>query len=64
MMGILLSGCDEETFRTKCPSLVKYSPAFLQEAYKQYDSLPKGSPLRVMITDYSKTRDACRALEK
>lgn len=64
MMGVLLSGCDEVTFRTRCPSLIKYSPAFLQEAYKQYEGLPKNSPLRVMITDYSKTRDACRALEK
>lgn len=54
-----LAGCPEVI--SNCPPLVKYSKEFLQKAYVEYQKLPTGSPLKTLITDYSKTRDACRA---
>lgn len=57
--GVVGSSC---TTSTECPPLVTYSKEFQAKAAEQYEALPKGSPVKTMITDYSKTRDACRAL--
>lgn len=60
MLGALLSACST-TSVSGCPPLVAYPPAAQSRAAAELRALPKGSPLAVMIVDYGKTRDACRA---
>lgn len=61
LMTTLLTGCDPAGF--ECPALAKYSREFQIQALAEFNALKPGSALRVMITDYSKHRDACRALQ-
>ncbi len=44
-----------------CPSIIKYDREFLTRAAKQFRTLSENSPVRTLITDYGKFRDACRA---
>jgi TusA-related sulfurtransferase len=48
----------------KCPVLKQYSKETLMKAAQELKALPDGSQLTVLITDYSKMRDACRAITK
>jgi uncharacterized lipoprotein YbaY len=48
----------------KCPVLKQYSKDALTKAAQELKSLPDSSQLTVMLTDYSKMRDACRAITK
>lgn len=44
-----------------CPPLVTYPREFQAKAMAEYERLPLGSSLKILITDYGKMRDACRA---
>lgn len=48
----------------KCPVLKQYSKETLKKAAQELKSLPDDSQLTVLLTDYSKMRDACRAITK
>lgn len=63
-IAMFLTACDPASFKATCPALNKYSTTFLQQAADEFDRLPKGSALRVLIMDYGKQRDACRALQR
>lgn len=77
MSALMLGGCatvsgmtQQEKQQTKtlvlakCPVLKQYSKEALTKAALELESLPDGSQLTVMLTDYSKMRDACRAITK
>lgn len=77
LTALFLSGCatvsdmtsaEKQQARTlvlaKCPVLKQYSKESLMKAAQELKALPDGSQLTVMITDYSKMRDACRAITK
>jgi hypothetical protein len=49
------------TISTVCLPLVQYTPAFEAQAAMQLGTLPAGSPVVVMITDYGRLRAADRA---
>lgn len=49
---------------TKCPVLKSYSKEQLTEASAELKGLAADSKLALLITDYSKMRDACRAIVK
>jgi hypothetical protein len=58
-----LAGCvTGGSSRVTCPPLVTYSREFQRTAAAALDQLPPGSPVGVLVTDYSKLRDACRAI--
>lgn len=57
----LLSGCATAPSDPSVPPLVKYSVGFQQEAAKEYPAA--GPHIRIMVTDYSKLRDAIRAIQ-
>ncbi len=60
LLTIPLSGCGMEIFRTRCPTLVKYSPEFQS---KTANEIPKaGAEVQTLVTDYGKFRDACKAM--
>lgn len=46
----------------KCPVLKNYSRADLQKAAKELAATASDSEISVLLTDYSKMRDACRAI--
>ena len=48
----------------KCPTLKNYSREQLVRAAQELRSLPSESQLSVMLSDYSKLRDACRIAEQ
>jgi len=48
----------------KCPALKNYSREQLRRAAQELRSLPSESQLSVMLSDYSKLRDACRIAEQ
>jgi hypothetical protein len=48
----------------KCPVLKNYSKEKLQRAAAELKGLPDDSELAALLTDYSKLRDACRAITK
>lgn len=48
----------------KCPTLKNYSREQLVKAAQELRSLPSESQLSVMLSDYSKLRDACRIAEQ
>lgn len=76
LASLMISGCatlqnltpkQEKTLSlvvTKCPILTKYTPAQLQKAADELESLPTESQIAKMVVDYSKIRAACRAVEK
>jgi hypothetical protein len=47
---------------SKCPVLKQYTPEQLQKAADELGGLPSESIIAEMITDYGKTRAACRAI--
>lgn len=47
-----------------CPVLKRYSKEQLLKAAAELKALPTESQLTVMITDYSKLRDACRVAQR
>jgi hypothetical protein len=47
----------------KCPPLKNYSREQLKRAASELQSLQSESQLTVMLSDYSKLRDACRVAE-
>lgn len=62
ILSLLLTGCDEVTFRYLCPQLKKYSPEFQN---KVADEMKVAGPnIRMLVSDYGQLRDACRAMEK
>lgn len=48
----------------KCPVLKQYSRERLTKAANELKFLPNDSELAALLTDYSKMRDACRAITK
>ena len=48
----------------KCPVLKQYSKERLTKAANELRSLPDDSEVAALLTDYSKMRDACRAITK
>lgn len=48
----------------KCPVLKQYSKERLIKAANELKSLPDDSQVAALLTDYSKMRDACRAITK
>lgn len=61
ILTLLLTGCDEATFRYLCPQLKKYSPEFQN---KVADEMKVAGPnIRLLVSDYGQLRDACRAME-
>lgn len=59
-----LSGNQEQIIMNKCPILKKYTPEQLERAASELGTLPDESQLSLMLSDYSKLRDACRVVEK
>jgi hypothetical protein len=49
--------------RLTCPQLIEYAKEFQAQAREELLKLPAGSPLAKLIVDYSKQRDACRAIK-
>jgi hypothetical protein len=49
---------------SKCPVLKQYSKEQLRQAAAELRSLPSESQVAVLVTDYSKLRDACRVANK
>lgn len=60
MASSSLTGCMSTQINTGCPPLVEYSAETQRKAADELESLPKGSVVARMITDYGKTRKACR----
>lgn len=73
-LSLMLAGCatmdKAEIAQTKtlviakCPVLKNYSKDRLKKAAAELQSLPSDSELAALLTDYSKLRDACRAITK
>lgn len=63
MMTTPLIACVPEIF-SSCPPLVKYSVPFQTKAADQLAGIPKGTPVRILVTHYGQLRDACRALDE
>ena len=61
LAAILLAGCAE---RPHCPPAKQYSTEFRNQAAKDLDLLPLGSPLEVMLNDYEDLRDQVAACGK
>jgi hypothetical protein len=61
MLTMGQSGCDEETFRSRCPALKRYSGDFQKKAAEELAKA--GVRVNQLVTDYGQLRDACRALE-
>lgn len=61
LLTIPLTGCDEATFRYLCPQLAKYTPEFQAKVAEELKNA--GPATKVLLVDYGKLRDACRALE-
>jgi hypothetical protein len=66
--ALLLSGCQEE-LSVMCPALARYSAEFQHQAAADTDRAIKDNPrardtIGVLVADYGKLRDACRALNK
>jgi hypothetical protein len=49
---------------SKCPVLKNYSKEQMKKAASELKSLPSESQVAVLVTDYSKLRDACRIANK
>ena len=59
VLATALSSCTQTL--SGCPPLVAYSRDFQRGARAEFDRLKPGSRLAVLVTDYGKMRDACRA---
>jgi outer membrane murein-binding lipoprotein Lpp len=49
---------------SKCPVLKNYTKDQMKKAASELKSLPSESQVAVLVTDYSKLRDACRVASK
>ena len=49
---------------SKCPVLKNYSKEQMKKAASELKNLPSESQVAVLVTDYSKLRDACRVASK
>lgn len=49
---------------SKCPVLKQYTKEQMKKAAMELKSLPSESQIAVLVTDYSKLRDACRVASK
>jgi CxxC motif-containing protein len=69
-ISTLISGCATVTTErteivlNRCPTLKRYTQEQLMKAAQEIKNIPTDSEISVMITDYSKIRDACRLVEK
>jgi hypothetical protein len=61
---VTLSAAQEQTIMSRCPVLKNYSREQLAQAAIELNMLPNESQLSMMLSDYSKLRDACRVAEK
>ena len=61
----LLTGCaaggSDPTIATVCPPVVEYSREFQRRAAEELASLPHGSAIGEMLSDYAVMRDQARA---
>ncbi len=57
LLSLSLAGCASYS---GCPPLVTYTPDTRAKAADEFHALPAESALRVLVTDYAKTRAACR----
>lgn len=58
---VMLGGCSGAVV-VKCPALRDYPPAFQAAAAAQIEAtIPPGSPVDLMMTDYGELRAAVRA---
>lgn len=78
MVGLLIGGCaatkglvtpdgkpiTQALVISKCPTLKQYTPEQLKAAAAELKQLASTSALAMLVTDYGKMRDACRALTK
>ena len=64
----LLSGCatvgSEPRVATVCPPVVEYSREFQARAAEELTSLPDGSAIAEMLSDYAVLRDQTRSCSK
>lgn len=63
LAGCATAGSDRPAAVVTCPPLVTYPLAFQRAAADELDALPTGSRVAVLVVDYSRMRDACRAIE-
>ncbi len=60
-----LTGCTTEGFEANglaaCPPVVEYTPEFQARAAEELTSLPDGSAIAEMLSDYAVMRDQARA---
>ena len=49
---------------SKCPVLKNYTKEQMKKAASEMQSLPNKSQIAVLVTDYSKLRDACRVASR
>jgi outer membrane murein-binding lipoprotein Lpp len=67
---VFLGGCASltperiELALSTCPVLKTYTPEQMKQAASELKALPTESQIAVLVTDYSKLRQACRAAEK
>lgn len=60
---MLLAGCaTAHSSRAPCPALATYPPDMQRRAADELAALPAGSAVGIMVVDYGKLRDACRAM--
>lgn len=70
LMTTALAGCSAGTFKTeitlghKCPPIPAYPKEFQKQAADELKKLPPNSPTNRLVTDYSRFRDACKAIDK
>lgn len=66
LLTTLLTGCrtepSEPVLRSHCPVLVKYDKEFMRLAAEALRNLPLDSPVNILMNDYLKLRDICRAI--
>lgn len=68
-MTMLLAACvtgrsEEPLTQLRCPPLASYSKDEQKKLGEELSQLPPGSSLPRAMVDYSKLRDACRAINK
>lgn len=58
---MFLSACVTEVSSVRCPSLVAYDQATLNAVAAELATLPRGSQIERLLSDYAMTRDEARA---
>lgn len=59
-MMLLLTACDNQSFKILCPHINEYDKETQDRALAEYNALPKGSAIRLLIGDYKQLRDKIR----